>query len=59
MNDRTAILDFLSDNVSPATPEVIAAVVQANNDNAVPYGEDELTARPGGSSSGACSTAAS
>jgi threonine aldolase len=44
MDDHAAILDFLSDNVSPATPEVIAAVVQANDANAVPYGEDTWTA---------------
>ncbi len=44
MDDHTAILDFLSDNAAPAAPEVLAAVVQANKGNALPYGEDAWTA---------------
>lgn len=37
-------LDFTSDNVAPAAPEVMAAVVDANTGNAASYGEDRWTA---------------
>lgn len=34
-----------SDNIGPATPEVIEAVLRANEGHAAPYGADELTAK--------------
>lgn len=45
MDDHSAILDFLSDNVSPAAPEVVAAVAEANIGNALSYGDDAWTAK--------------
>lgn len=38
-------LDFRSDNVTPAAPEILEALVAANHGPAAPYGEDELTRR--------------
>jgi threonine aldolase len=38
-------LRFLSDNTSTACPEILAAVQAANRGLAVPYGEDEWSAR--------------
>ena len=35
--------NFCSDNVTGAAPEVIEAMVRANQDAAMPYGNDELT----------------
>jgi threonine aldolase len=45
MDEHAAILDFLSDNVSPAAPEVVAAVAEANTGNALSYGDDAWTAQ--------------
>lgn len=36
---------FASDNAAPAAPEILAAIEQANNGDAVSYGADPLTAR--------------
>ena len=38
-------MNFASDNVSAAAPEMIEAVLRANRDAAMPYGADEITAR--------------
>jgi len=37
------ILDFLSDNVAPAAPEIVAAVAAANRGDAASYGADPWT----------------
>ena len=37
--------DFRSDNVLPAAPEILEAVVRANAGAATSYGGDEITAR--------------
>ncbi|QDH14876.1 threonine aldolase family protein [Oecophyllibacter saccharovorans] len=36
-------LNFASDNVTPACPEVMAALIEANQGSVPSYGEDELT----------------
>ncbi len=38
-------MDFRSDNVTGAAPEILAAVAAANAGTAAAYGEDEITAR--------------
>lgn len=38
-------MNFCSDNVSGASPEIIAAVIAANEGTAMPYGNDEYTQR--------------
>ena len=38
-------MNFASDNVTGAAPEILAAVVAANEGSAPPYGADELTQR--------------
>ena len=38
-------MNFASDNVTGASPEVLAALVEANAGAAMPYGEDDWTAR--------------
>jgi threonine aldolase len=39
------VVNFLSDNARGAVPEIVAAVLAANDGTATPYGEDALTAR--------------
>ena len=39
-NPQRAI-DFRSDNVASVSPEIIAAMLQANTDTATPYGDDQ------------------
>jgi len=41
----TPRLDFASDNLAPATPEAMAALVEANAGPAAPYGSDSVTAQ--------------
>jgi len=36
-------MNFCSDNVTGVSPEIIAAIVAANNDTAMPYGNDKYT----------------
>jgi threonine aldolase len=38
-------MDFRSDNVAPAAPEILAALAAANQGTAAAYGADEITAR--------------
>ena len=38
------MIDFRSDNVAPASPEILAALAAANHDTASSYGEDSLSA---------------
>ncbi|MEM9319966.1 MAG: beta-eliminating lyase-related protein [Pseudomonadota bacterium] len=38
-------LNFASDNVGPAAPEILAALVEANSASAMPYGKDPFTTR--------------
>jgi threonine aldolase len=38
-------MNFVSDNAYGATPEILAAVMEAAKDTAVSYGEDRITAR--------------
>jgi threonine aldolase len=38
------VIDFRSDNVASASPEIIAAMLEANTDTATPYGDDQLSA---------------
>jgi threonine aldolase len=38
-------MDFRSDNVAGASPEIVAALVAANDGTATPYGADDATAR--------------
>ncbi len=42
---KLARVNFLSDNVTGAAPEVLAALVAANDGAAMPYGDDAATAR--------------
>ena len=37
--------DFRSDNILPAAPEILDAVVRANAGSTTSYGGDEITAR--------------
>ncbi|MDJ0936589.1 MAG: low specificity L-threonine aldolase [Kiloniellales bacterium] len=39
------MVDFRSDNVKGAAPEILAALAEANTGTAAPYGDDALTAR--------------
>ena len=39
------MVDFRSDNVKGAAPEILAALAEANTGTAAPYGDDVLTAR--------------
>ena len=38
-------MNFASDNVTSAAPEILAAIKTANADALTPYGNDELTRR--------------
>ena len=38
-------MNFCSDNVTGAAPEILAAIVSANDGPAMPYGDDEVSAR--------------
>ena len=38
-------MNFASDNVTGAAPEILAAIKTANADALMPYGNDELTRR--------------
>ncbi len=38
-------MNFASDNVSGAAPEILAAIARANAGAAMPYGDDPITAR--------------
>ena len=38
-------MNFASDNVTGASPEIIAAIAAANHGPAMPYGADALTRR--------------
>ncbi|NJK72523.1 MAG: low specificity L-threonine aldolase [Synechococcaceae cyanobacterium SM2_3_60] len=38
-------MNFCSDNVTGIAPEILTALVEANNGRAMPYGQDELTAQ--------------
>ena len=42
---RSHLVNFASDNVSNAAPEILAAIASANVGTAVPYGEDVWTER--------------
>ena len=39
------MIDFRSDNVATAAPEILDAVIAANDGTAAPYGEDEWSRR--------------
>jgi threonine aldolase len=41
-------MNFASDNVSAAAPEILEAVARANHGAAMPYGADDATARVAG-----------
>ncbi len=38
------VIDFRSDNVASVSPEIIAAMIEANTDTAASYGDDQLSA---------------
>ena len=41
-------MNFCSDNVTGVSPEILAAIVAANEGSAASYGDDETTARLAG-----------
>ncbi len=38
-------MNFASDNTAGASPEILEALTRANEGRAMPYGDDEITAR--------------
>ena len=41
-------MNFMSDNTTGVSPEIMAAMVAANDGHAMPYGDDETTIRLAG-----------